>query len=593
MIHDLNSRYEQLASTHVSLRRVVAIFRPYRWQLAGLAGLIVVASAAGLVSPFLLRAIIDDALPGKNVTLLALFAGGLVAIACLGAAITVLQTIVSARIGLAIMHDLRVRVYTHMQSMSLAFFTRTKAGEIQSRIATDIGGLQALATHTITELARDVSVVIMTATAMLALNWRLALFSFGVIPVAVWISYRVGKVREQATYEQQLKLADMAAAIQEALSTAGVVLARTMGRTRFLTRRFEQTSGDVANMEMRAQTALEWQWSLIFLLLAVLPALTLLLGGIMMNQGIAVTVGTLVAMIALQEQLLWPFQQVLDAGMQIRTTRALFARVFEYLDEPLEIVESSNPISIAPALVAGAVRIDHVSFTYPGSQAPALSNIDLDIPAGSHIAIVGSTGSGKTTLGLLLARLYDVGSGAIRFDGIDIRDLSFLSLSDTIGVVSQDTFLLHASIADNLRFARDDATDADLVAAAQMAQLHHRVMTLPQGYATVVGERGARLSGGEKQRLALARTLLRKPRILLLDEATSALDTRTENAIAKALATLPGNQTKITIAHRLSTVRAADKIVVLDKGRIAEEGTHDDLMALGGIYSDLVHRGQR
>ncbi|SDE95574.1 ABC transporter ATP-binding protein [Rhodospira trueperi] len=585
--------YEALAAQHVSWRRALGLFRPYGGRLVFILGLIFASSLAGVAAPFLLRAIIDTALPAGDLGLLALLAGGLIALSGTGTVIGVLQGLATAKIGQAIMHDLRVRVFAHLQSLSLGFFTATRTGEVQARIANDIGGLQALVTHTATDMTRNISVVVMTMIAMLMLEWRLALISFLVIPLAVWISHRVGRLREELTYEQRLRVADMSSMVQESLSISGIILARTMGRTTHLTRRFVDTSQRVAALDVRAHTAGQWQWAVIDLLLQILPAVTLLFGGLLMSPGgTAVTIGTLVAMIALQEQLLWPLEEVLNAGVQIKTTRALFARIFEYLDRPAEIRERPDAVTLDRATLRGAVRLENVRFAYTPSQPPTLDGVSIDIPAGSHVALVGATGSGKTTLGYLLARLYDVDSGAIRYDGIDVRDLSFQSLTDMLGVVTQDPTLFNATIADNLRFAKPDASPDDLVAAAKVAQIHDTIAALPDGYDTRVGERGYRFSGGEKQRLSLARTILRHPRVLLLDEATSALDTATERAMSHALDTLAKERTTITIAHRLSTVRHADQIIVLDGGRVVEQGRHEDLLARGGTYAALVRASQ-
>ncbi|HEV2501646.1 MAG TPA: ABC transporter ATP-binding protein [Mesorhizobium sp.] len=585
-IDDLD--YDELADTHVSARRVLGLFKPYRGRVATVLVLILLAAVAGVGSPFLLRGIIDNALPTGDLHLLAVLAGGLIALACLEAAIAVLQALVTSKVGQEIMHDLRVRVYAHLQSLSLGFFTKTRTGEVQSRIASDIGGLQALVTHTASDLTRNVSTVVVTMIAMLLLEWRLALFSFLVLPLAIWISHRVGRLREKITYEQQLRIADMSSAVQESLSISGIILARTMGRTHHLTRRFIRTSESVAALEVRSHTAGQWEFSVIDLVLRALPALTLLLGGWLMGQGAAVTIGTLVAMIALQEQILWPLEEVLQSGVQIKTTRALFARIFDYLDRPVEINERADPVVLVRDQMCGAVRFQNVTFAYDKSEPPTVSGVTIDIPAGSHVAIVGSTGSGKTTLGYLLARLYDVDDGAISYDGIDVRNLSFETLTDMLGVVTQDPYLFHATVAENLRFAKPEASESDLVAAAKAAQLHEMLMALPDGYATMVGERGYRFSGGEKQRLALARTILRNPRVLLLDEATSALDTATERAMSLALESLAQDRTTITIAHRLSTVRHADQILVLSKGRVVECGNHETLLGLGGVYAGLV-----
>jgi ATP-binding cassette subfamily B protein len=575
-------------AVQVSLRRVLSLFSPYRHRIAAIAALITLGAAVGLTTPFLLRAIIDKALPNGDMGLLSLLVAALIGVGAISAVINATHAILSSQIGQAVMHDLRVRVYGHLQSLSLGFFTHARAGEIQSRIANDIGGLQSLVTNTAHELARNLSLVIMTSVAMVLLDWRLALFSMTVIPIVVRLSDHVGQKREAYTHRQQERMADLSSTVQETLSISGVILARTMGRRDFLVRRFARTSADVGALEVRSSTAGEWQWQLIYLLLQVLPALTLLLGGWLISRDVTITIGTLVAMIALQEQLLWPLEEVLRTGLEIRTTRALFARVFDYLDRPVEIVERPDAVALPADRMRGAVAIENVSFAYDKGGEPTLRDVSIDIPAGSHVAIVGATGSGKTTLGYLLARLYDVDHGAIRFDGVDIRDLKLASLNEMLGVVTQEPYLLNASIADNLRFARPDATDADLVAAARAAQIAAQIEALPEGYDTVVGERGYRFSGGEKQRLALARTILRDPPILLLDEATSALDTQTEQAMSAALAALSKGRTTITIAHRLSTVRSADMIVVMKHGQVVERGTHDGLMARGGAYAALL-----
>jgi ATP-binding cassette, subfamily B, bacterial len=570
---------------YVDPRRILRLFRPYTGRLLLVGLLIAASSVVSLGSPFLLRGIIDDALPHRDTRLLALLALGMIAVAVVSTIVGVYQTLLSTTIGQRIMRDLRVAVYAHLQRMSLAFFTKTRTGEVQSRIANDIGGMQAIVTSTATSIVSNATVVVASAVAMLAMDVRLALLSFVLLPGTVWINRRVGAMRRRITTERQRRLALMTSQVQESLSVSGVLLGRSMGRSPELTERFAGDAGGLAELEVRAQMAGKWQQSTISITFAAVPALTYWLGALAVGGGSAVSIGTLVAFTTLQSSLFNPLNALLRTGVQVQSSLALFARIFEYLDLPVDIVESPTPVALPT--VRGDVRFSDVSFAYePG--APTLTDVTIDVPAGSTLAVVGATGSGKTTLGYLLARLYDVDAGSITIDGMDVRDLSLATLASTVGVVSQDPYLLHASIAENLRFARPDATDDELVEAARAARIHDLIASLPEGYDTVVGERGYRFSGGEKQRLAIARTVLRNPPVLVLDEATSALDTRTERSVQAALDELSAGRTTITVAHRLSTVRSADRIAVLDRGRVVELGTHDELVARGGRYAELV-----
>ncbi len=570
---------------HVDPRRILHLFRPYTGRLALVGLLIAASSLVSLGSPFLLRGIIDDALPQRDTGLLALLALGMIGVAVVSTVVGVYQTLLSTTIGQRIMRDLRVAVYAHLQRMSLAFFTKTRTGEIQSRIANDIGGMQAIVTSTATSIVSNATVVVASAVAMLAMDVRLALLSFVLLPGTVWINRRVGAMRRRITTERQRRLALMTSQVQESLSISGVLLGRSMGRSPELTERFAGDAGGLADLEVRSQMAGKWQQSTISITFAAVPAVTYWLGGQALAGGSTVSIGTLVAFTTLQSSLFSPLNALLRTGVLVQSSLALFARIFEYLDLPVDIAESPSPVAL-PA-VRGDVRFSDVSFAYEPT-APTLTGVTLDVPAGSTLAVVGATGSGKTTLGYLLARLYDVDSGSITIDGIDVRDLSLATLASTVGVVSQDPYLLHASIAENLRFARPDATDDELVEAAQAARIHDLIASLPDAYDTVVGERGYRFSGGEKQRLAIARTVLRNPPVLVLDEATSALDTRTERSVQAALDELSAGRTTVTVAHRLSTVRSADRIAVLDRGRVIEIGSHDELVALGGRYAELV-----
>ncbi|WP_416232198.1 ABC transporter ATP-binding protein [Brachybacterium sp. NBEC-018] len=572
------------------VRRVLALFRPYRRTLLAVLALIALGAAAGVVSPFLVREIVDVALPDRREDLLLYAVGGLIAVTIVSSALGVTQAMLSTRVGQSVMHDLRVAVYGHLQRMGLGFFTRTRTGEIQSRIFSDIGSMQAVVTNVMTQIVSSGAGILMAVVAMLALDWRLTLFSLIALPFAVWMNRRVGSRRRVIVKQRQEKAADLSAGIQESLSVSGILLGLTMGRTRALVDAFTADSRGLADLEVRSEMAGRWHMAVFTTLMALFPALTYLLGGHLLLAGGGVTIGTLVAFIALQSSLFPQVNGMLRVAAQVNSSLALFTRVFEYLDAPLTVVDAPGAVALDPAQVRGEIRLEHVDFTYPGAESPSLHDIDLTIPAGRHTALVGTTGSGKTSTGYLLARLYDPSGGRITLDGHDLRELTRESLAASLGVVTQETYLLHASIAENLRFARPGASDAELVAACEIAQIHEHISSLPDGYATVVGERGYRFSGGEKQRLALARTILRDPPVLLLDEATSALDTATERAMSGALDAVSRGRTVISIAHRLSTIRDADQIVVLSHGRIVERGTYAELLAAGGSFAELAAR---
>ncbi|WP_327595919.1 ABC transporter ATP-binding protein [Streptomyces chartreusis] len=571
------------------VRRILRLFRPYRGRLAVVGLLVGASSLVGVATPFLLKAILDVAIPEGRTGLLSLLALGMILSAVLTSVFGVLQTLISTTVGQRVMHDLRTAVYGRLQRMSLAFFTRTRTGEVQSRIANDIGGMQATVTSTATSLVSNVTSVVATIVAMIALDWRLTVVSLLLLPVFVWISRRVGNERKKITTQRQKQMAAMAATVTESLSVSGILLGRTMGRSDSLTKAFADESEQLVDLEVRSNMAGRWRMAVITMVMAAMPAFIYWTAGVVLQVGgPQVSIGTIVAFVSLQQGLFRPAVSLLSTGVQIQTSLALFQRIFEYLDLPIDITEREEPVHLDR--VKGEVRFESVEFGYDGKRGPILDGIDVTVPAGGSLAVVGPTGAGKSTLGHLVPRLYDVTGGRVTLDGVDVRDLDFDTLARAVGVVSQETYLFHATVADNLRFAKPDATDEELHAAAKAAQIHDHIASLPDGYDTVVGERGHRFSGGEKQRLAIARTILRDPPVLILDEATSALDTRTEHAVQEAIDALSANRTTVTIAHRLSTIRGADQIVVLDAGQVAERGTHEELLERDGRYAALVRR---
>jgi ATP-binding cassette subfamily B protein len=567
------------------LRRIGPLFAPYKLRLGGVLFLIVVSAALGVVPAFLLKHVLE-AIARNDTTALSLNAGGMIAIAIVTGALGVIQTLLSNQVGQRVMHDLRAAVFRHLQRLSLAFFTRTRTGEVQSRISNDIGGVQNVVTNTATSIASNVTTVVATMVGMLLLSWQLALFAFALIPLFALLTRRVGNERRRIAKTTQETLADISSLVQESLSVSGILLGKTMGRGNELADRFESDSLRLADLEVRQRMAGRWVMASIQTSFAVMPAAVYWFGGLALASGSqAVSIATLVAFTTLQTRLFFPVGSLLGVGLDVQTSLALFDRIFEYLDQPIDIEEKPDALPVGRA---GDVVFDHVWFRYGDDWT--LQDVSFTVPAGTTTALVGETGSGKTTLGYLAARLYDVSDGRITIDGVDIRDLSFAALSDLVGVVSQETYLFHESVRENLRFAKPDATDEEVERAAEAARIHHVIEALPDGYDTVVGERGYRFSGGEKQRIAIARTILRNPPILVLDEATSSLDTETERLVQEALDRLSEGRTTIAIAHRLSTVRDADQIIVLDHGRIVESGRHEDLIIAGGRYAALAAR---
>ena len=597
-----------------TVRRILRFFAPYRARLAVIAVSILVTVSIGVVNPILLKLIIDNLLGPKDLGLLYLQTGLMILLPIITSLIGVGQSFLSNVVGQRVMDDLRLALYSHLQWMPLRFFTETRTGEIQSRIGNDVNGVQSVVTDTAASLLSNFATVATTVIAMLIIDWRLTVLSLGMLPIFAYITFRVGKVRRAVSTLTQQSLAEVSAITEESLSVSGVLLSKTFGQQAASIERFRRESRRLGDLQIRQQMLGRWFFALIGTFFSISPALVYLLAGSLIIGGDRnISIGTIVAFTTLQSRLFFPLGQLLNVQVEIQGALALFDRIFEYLELPQEITDAPEAVALDQVQMRGEVRFDHVSFRYPvavtqlaveperaeaeaaGLAVPTslqpfgLTDISFSADPGQLVALVGPSGAGKTTSTYLIPRLYDVASGSIAIDGHDVRGIGLESLGRVIGVVTQETYLFHSSVLDNLRYARPEATMEEIESAARAAAIHDRVMELPEGYDTVVGERGYKLSGGEKQRVAIARVLLKDPRILILDEATSALDTVSERLIQTALQRLMEGRTTIAIAHRLSTILRADQILVFDRGRIVERGTHGELLRVEGLYAKLYH----
>ena len=592
-----------------TIRRIAGFFRPYRVAVAAVLATIVLTSLLGLINPYLLKLLIDEALPQRDFGLLNLFVGLMIAVPIVSGLIGVGQSYLNNVVGQHVMQDLRNTLYAHLQRLPLRFFTETRTGEIQSRLANDVGGVQSVVTDTASGVFANAVIVISTVGAMLLLDWRLTALSLGLLPFFLFLTYRVGKIRRRIASMTQASLADMSAITEETVSVSGILLTKTFGQQEQAVGRYRDASAKLARLQIRQSMVGRWFFMIVGTVFSITPAFVYWLAGWLAINGdpTAPSIGDIVAFTTLQSRLFFPLGQLLNVQVELQGALALFDRIFEYLDLPAEIADAPDAVALEPDRVAGRIRFRHVSFRYrgtppaqttdsPDSAQPApvieripfgLDDIDFEAQPGQLVALVGPSGSGKTTTTYLIPRLYDVDEGAVEIDGIDVRQLRLADLGQVIGFVTQEVFLFHASVRENLRYARPSATDAELETAARLAAIHDRVMDLPQGYDTIVGERGYKLSGGEKQRVALARVLLKDPRILVLDEATSALDTVSERLIQVAIERAMAGRTTIAIAHRLSTILRADLILVYQGGRIIERGRHAELLDHGGLYARL------
>jgi len=571
-------------------RRVVPLFRPYRGQVAAVVGLIVLTSTIGIINPLLIRTVFNKALfvpGGPNIKLLVILVSIMAAVPIVNGAIGIVQTYETTRVGQQVMRDLRDRLYAHLQTLSLAFFTRTRTGEIQSRLANDVGGVQTVVTTTASSILANVVTFTSTVVAMVILSWQLTIVALITVPAFFWLTKTVGERRRRVARSTQESLAAMSALSEETLSVSGVLLAKAFGNQAADTTRYHDENQRLADLEVRQQMIGQGFYAIVQAFLSITPAAVYLVAGLLLAHGTAVSAGTVVAFTTLQTRLYFPIGQLLQVSVELRSSLALFDRIFEYLDVVPDIVDAPDAVDLPVTSSGGRVVLSEVYFRYSGAAQDALRGVSLEAGPGQLVALVGPSGAGKTTISYLIPRLYDVTGGSVQIDGVDVRQAREASLAATIGFVTQESYLFHDTILANISYGRPGASLAEVEEAARAAYIHDRIMEFPDGYDTIVGERGYRLSGGEKQRLAIARVLLHDPRILILDEATSALDTASEREVQKALDTLMGSRTTIAIAHRLSTIVNADVINVIDAGRVAESGTHRSLLRLGGVYASL------
>ena len=586
--------------------RAADCFRPYSLQVIGVALLIIVTAGLGVVNPVLLRSVFDDALfpPGGSVDipLLWTLSAIMIVVTVVAGALGIVQVWATNLVGQSVMRDLRDQLYSHLQRQSLGFFTATRTGEIQSRIANDVGGVRYVVTDTLSAILSNAVIFLSTLAAMAILSWELTVVSVAAIPVFAVMSRWVGERRRAVTEREQEAAAEVTAITQETLSISGITLAKLFGRQSHEIERFHEQNRRMANLAVRRQMTGQAFFTVMQIFFSIAPVAVYLIAGYLLTGSgeLGMTSGTLIAFVTLQFRLYFPIVTLMDNSVEIQSSMAMFERIFRYLDIEPDIEDRPNAVAVDPRAVRGHVVFDSARLTYARDDEPpsgrdgdapsrrwALDGVSFEALPGQLVAIVGPSGAGKTSVSYLIPRLYDPTEGAVKIDGIDVRDMRLESLAGAIGYVTQESYLFHASLRNNLLYAKPDATQDEIESAARAAHVHDWIQTLPDGYDTIVGERGYRLSGGERQRIAIARVILRDPRILILDEATSALDTASERQVQSALEPLMRERTTIAIAHRLSTIMSADVIFVLNEGKIVERGSHAQLLTHGGAYADL------